>query len=254
MQQQLKLISCCASMSAVDAVKAAGVRSELDAIGVSVMFARVVSKQNAQIADLTKLIDSRFEEMKAELQKEREACVNDQLQQSLILRDHEKQSKMKLYFQQACTHLRYSRLLYRGSADGFTAASFHRLCDNIQNTLTIVKTTHGKIIGGFTTKAWTPTGTLLKDVHAWLFNIEAPSIFKVKQGGEQAIGTNQEYGPIFGGGNDLCIAENSNTYNNSVKGHSYQYGENGSNLLLSKGKVIFTVQDIEVYQLYDETI
>lgn len=45
-------------------------------------------------------------------------------------------------------------LLYRGSENNFKASIFHQKCDNIPNTLTIVKTHFGKIIGGFTKYTW----------------------------------------------------------------------------------------------------
>ena len=46
------------------------------------------------------------------------------------------------------------KLLYRGSRDGWEAKDFHRLCDNQGPTLTIVKSSVGRISGGFTTIPW----------------------------------------------------------------------------------------------------
>jgi len=42
------------------------------------------------------------------------------------------------------------KLLYRGSKDGFDAKQFHSKCDDQGCTLTIIKTTSGHIIGGYT--------------------------------------------------------------------------------------------------------
>ena len=47
------------------------------------------------------------------------------------------------------------KLLYRGSKDGWAAADFHRLCDNKGPTVTLVKSSAGRISGGFTTLSWT---------------------------------------------------------------------------------------------------
>ena len=47
------------------------------------------------------------------------------------------------------------KLLYRGSKDGWAAADFHRLCDNKGPTVTLVKSSAGRISGGFTTVSWT---------------------------------------------------------------------------------------------------
>lgn len=69
---------------------------------------------------------------------------------SVILDDEAKQRKMFAFFEQAGTPLMYSHLLYRGTISTFAAAEFHKLCDNRSKTLTIVRTTEGIIVGGFT--------------------------------------------------------------------------------------------------------
>lgn len=50
-------------------------------------------------------------------------------------------------------------LLYRGSENGFSASTFHQKCDNIPNTLTIVRTEFGKTIAGFTQYTWNSVGS-----------------------------------------------------------------------------------------------
>jgi hypothetical protein len=46
------------------------------------------------------------------------------------------------------------QLLWRGTRDGFAATEFHRRCDGHSNTLTVVLTTRGFVLGGFTPLAW----------------------------------------------------------------------------------------------------
>ena len=41
-------------------------------------------------------------------------------------------------------------LIFRGSRDGFTAASFHQKCDNIESLLYLVKSKANKIFGAYT--------------------------------------------------------------------------------------------------------
>lgn len=45
-------------------------------------------------------------------------------------------------------------LLYRASQNHFSASEFHKKCDSITETLTIIETEYGKIIGGYTPLAW----------------------------------------------------------------------------------------------------
>ena len=47
------------------------------------------------------------------------------------------------------------KLLYRGSRDGWKAEDFHKLCDNQGPTVTLVKSSAGRVSGGFTTVSWT---------------------------------------------------------------------------------------------------
>lgn len=42
------------------------------------------------------------------------------------------------------------RLVFRASEHELSLSKYHQLCDNLVNTLTIIKTEHGKLIGAFT--------------------------------------------------------------------------------------------------------
>ena len=46
--------------------------------------------------------------------------------------------------------------LFRASEQGFKVAAFHEKCNNISNTLVLVRTEFGKTIGGFTHYPWLP--------------------------------------------------------------------------------------------------
>lgn len=50
------------------------------------------------------------------------------------------------------------KLLYRASENAFSASAFHYKCDEIPNTVTLVKTEFGKIIGGFSKYSWNTVG------------------------------------------------------------------------------------------------
>ena len=41
-------------------------------------------------------------------------------------------------------------LIYRGSVHGYKSSDFHTKCDNIVDTLVVIKSEHGKIFGGKT--------------------------------------------------------------------------------------------------------
>ena len=148
---------------------------------------------------------------------------------------------------------RYS-LLYRGSRDGFSASNFHSKCDNIPNTLTIIKS-GSNVFGGFTTSTWEGSVGYKKDSEAFIFsfrnNLNKP--IKIKCKNTNSIFAYPSYGPTFGSGHDFYIASNSNqnTESTSNLGFSYPtdliFGGSDSAKAFLAGSYNFKVNEIEVF-------
>ena len=47
-----------------------------------------------------------------------------------------------------------TELLYTASVDGFSFANFHNKCDNKGPNISIIKSEHGLIFGGYTSLSW----------------------------------------------------------------------------------------------------
>ena len=45
--------------------------------------------------------------------------------------------------------------IFKASEHGFKVSAFHERCDNKEDTLVLIKTEFGKVIGGFTHYPWT---------------------------------------------------------------------------------------------------
>ncbi|TNV78940.1 hypothetical protein FGO68_gene17340 [Halteria grandinella] len=236
-------------------------KSYLLCIKINELEDRLTQSAVAQIQAL----QQKFEEVKAELlvareeqQLERNQNLNriEQLTlkmksiNSVILDDETKQRKMFTFFEQAGTPLMQSHLLYRGTISTFAAAEFHKLCDNRSKTLTIVRTTEGIIVGGYTSQFWNSTSSYKVDPTAWVFNLDQPNIFKVKPGGNNAIYANNDRGPTFGCGHILYIANtaNINTCGYVNQSASYENLEN-INLFQRQGTTQFQVTEVEVFQV-----
>ena len=74
-----------------------------------------------------------------------------------------------------------SKKLYDSSIDKNTARYFHKNCDGIRNTVTLIHSKeNGHIIGGFAAVAWTaPDGyTCVKDVSAFLFSTNRKEVYQ----------------------------------------------------------------------------
>ena len=163
-------------------------------------------------------------------------------------------------------------LLYRGTRNGFGAKDFHSKCDYRRNTLTIVKAKGSKyIFGGFTTAMWDSTSDGKSDPNAFLFSLtnkdNTPLKMKVKTNDHEcpyndwAIRCSHEYGPSFGFGFDLCIADSANTPDANIIRQwictsnlgftyphpQYKFKTNEANTFLA-GSRDFALDEIEVYQ------
>lgn len=146
------------------------------------------------------------------------------------------------------------KLLYRGTKDGMDANTFHKKCDEFAPTLTIVKSTQGKIFGGFSDQKWTVTNNYKQSDKTWLFSIDEKEKFPVKKGNTQAIYAQTNYGPTFGGGHDLyiCLQQGGlgqSSYSNL--GHSYECktkNQQQKQSLLA-GSYQFGIEEVEVYHV-----
>ncbi len=125
-------------------------------------------------------------------------------------------------------------LLWRGTRDTFTNQAFHQRCDNKPNTLLLTKTTKGYVFGAFTAIPWSSNskGVFLEDRKAFLFTLINPAGMPRKlmvRDKEKAVKHFYGYGPMFGAGADLYLADLSDTAEMSyVYLYSYDLAEGRS--------------------------
>ena len=148
-------------------------------------------------------------------------------------------------------------LLYRASRDGWQGQDFHSRCDSKGATVTVIKCTGGFVFGGYADVPWHSGNSYSQSAQAFLFSLHSPSgVGPVKlplvQNHQNAIFCGASHGPIFGGGNDLHVANcaNSNTrsYTHSL-GHTYQLPPGQSAQTFFTGSHNFQAVEVEVYQV-----
>jgi hypothetical protein len=161
---------------------------------------------------------------------------------------------------QMLNNLTEPRLIYRASRDGFAVSSFHSKCDNIANTVTIIKTLSNSVFGGFTSAKWTSNGGWTYDSNAFIFSLRRSGNSNKERFNvtypNYAIYSDSSYGPVFGDGVDIFVKDSSNTNENSYSniGHSYQLPKNitfesvEAQSYLS-GSYRWKTTEIEVYQV-----
>ena len=89
--------------------------------------------------------------------------------------------------------------LYQATVDGGDVSKFHSRCDNIPNTLVLIKSAGNRRFGGFTTAKWSShtSGEYKEDPNAFLFSLDKQKIYSHKNNGK-AIYACSLYGPLFG--------------------------------------------------------
>ena len=103
------------------------------------------------------------------------------------------------------------KLLFRASENRFDIKEFHKICDGHNNTLTVLETEFGKVIGGFTPIAWSSTKkhwAADKQLKSFVFSLSMKEKFNLNLF-QFAIANNPEKGPIFGCC-DICIVDKAN--------------------------------------------
>jgi hypothetical protein len=151
------------------------------------------------------------------------------------------------------------RLLYRGSDHGFGGSDFHAKCDGISNTVTIILTTEGFIFGGFTPLAWDSSNQWKPDTsgQSFVFSVKNPHNRDFGRLGlknpQYAIYCYAPYGPTFGSGHTIHVANccNANTGSYTRLGYGYVNNTGINEYQVFTGAQSFTVKEIEVFTLTD---
>ena len=148
-------------------------------------------------------------------------------------------------------------LQYRATRDGFRGEVFHTKCDGIENTLTIIKSEHGNIFGGFVETAWNSAKGWISSSNAYIFSLvnKDNKPFKVMcSDSDRATYGNPFEGPLFGT-NQIVIASDSNTNRNSFAdfGHYYKHEDYPHKTEKAKailaGSYSFKTDEIEVFKM-----
>ena len=151
--------------------------------------------------------------------------------------------------------IRFS-LLFSTKIDGTSSSStFHYYCDVAFPTITVVYDIAGRKFGGYTTQSWSEpkAGACgCKDEFAFIFSLSNKQKYGLNDKFyNTAIYRSNSYGPIFGGGHDLLIA-NGCTGNSSSSVNKSSYNTGNYNLLGGSSSTSFQVTYYEVYKVIFE--
>ena len=143
-----------------------------------------------------------------------------------------------------------SRLLFRASRDGYTAAAFHALCNGYAPLFIVIRANTGYIATAYTSIAYNSDNTYKSaPVNAnWLNNLWNGSTTSTSKYYNTSTGSTiydgSSYGPTFGGGHDLYIPDNFNSNTGYTNPSTYSLP---SNTLLFGNYNSWSVSEMEIY-------
>jgi len=142
-------------------------------------------------------------------------------------------------------HKRWT-LAYRATRDGFDAATFHRLCDNKGESVTVVNA-NGHLFGGYSPISWNSLGQYQTSSESFLFTLTNPHKIPPTKylctTASNSTYCQASYGPTFGGGHDLHI-NNCTASINFPNGYADTTGKSSTTFA---GQSSFQLTDYEVF-------
>ena len=157
----------------------------------------------------------------------------------LVLGDLEKLKNLKVGY----------KLIYRASIHGDSVKAFHKKCDNINGTLTVIKTKEGMIFGGFCSICWESGDELIKeDLNSFVFSINLSKIYFVSKNNDPSILCDKNKGPSFIG----MFIINDNMLQSKCEINPWgtqRYSGESSPYEINGGESYFYIEEIEVFQV-----
>ena len=145
--------------------------------------------------------------------------------------------------------------LYQATIDGDNIKTFHLKCDNIPNTLVLIKSAGNRRFGGFNSMTWSSIekDEWKEDPNSFLFSLDKHRIYSLNIKNGKAIYNRKDYGPCFGQCEiqigQHCIEEKGLYTGESSCSYSFNYGGD-SNALSEDGKTQGIYADeYEVFQI-----
>ena len=162
-------------------------------------------------------------------------------EKSLIFSEIENKMNMKI---------KKLKKLYQATIDGGDPINFHKKCDNIPNTLVLIKSEGERRFGGFTPIPWKSEeiGVYIKDIEkkTFIYSLDKKKIYYLKHTNYAVYLKN--YGPNFGRGPDIGI-EGNPIEENKLRTYQSSYDYNGDIISLSEYKSPNFIKALE-YEVY----
>ena len=207
-----------------------------------------------QVEALTKTVS----EMRKEIQKlkikeaEKDEAAVKSFEETSFLKNEEKKLISKWIHTNKV--IRFN-MLFNTAKDGDSSSTFHYNCDGIFPTVTVVLDTKGNRFGWYSTTSWsqsTVTASYSRAPGSFIFDLSNQKKYDLSNNFDtNAVYRDNSYGPVFGGGFDLCLASGGRS-NTSSYCNKNTYNTGNNNIFGNNGSTKFQVSNYEIYQVIFE--
>ena len=175
------------------------------------------------------------------------------INKSVIMGDDEKSSLLKEIEKKTNKKIKQLNKIYQATIDGGKPINFHNKCNNIPNTLVVIKSEENKRFGGFTSIPWKSEGNYIDDNEAktFIFSLDSEQISLLKEYNKTAVFQYKDYGPCFGYKPDIGIMGNPLIEKKLRLSHWKQDNKENKNIQLidNQGTNYIKALDYEVFQV-----
>jgi hypothetical protein len=128
--------------------------------------------------------------------------------------------------------------------------------------MTFVKSTFGRVFGGYTEVPWSSERGWMQESKSFMFSLDDETVYRQKSEGNSVF-HNAAWGPVF---KDFKIIDKSDATNFNKEGtgeiYGFESGVNGGDLCCKGNNegfgpgqdIYFTVEELEVYQVIQDEV
>ena len=231
------------------------IKNELFEDGVAII--KIPEKKQdleTQVESLTKTVSELRKELQGlkikQVEKD-EVAVNS-FKNTSFLKDEEKKMISKWIHPNKI--IRFN-MIFSTDKDGDSASTFHYHCDGVFPTVTVALDTSGRRFGGYSTQNWcrsTIGASYSRAPESFIFSLSNKQKYElIDQLNTSAVYRHDSYGPTFGGGHDLYLANQCKSNSSSYCSKS-SYNTGNTNVLGQNNSTSFQISKYEVYKVVFE--
>ena len=194
----------------------------------------IIDKQNKEIKNL-KENEKEINNLKKQIKFLNYNMNLKNFDKSVIMKDDERNMIFSEIEKKMNKKIRKTKKLYQATIDGGDPINFHSKCDNIENTLIIIKSEGLRRFGGFTPIPWKSEGKYKEDpsLRTSVFSLDNKKIYYLQNGGYNSVYHFKNNGPCFGQGHDIGI-EGNPIKDNTLYTYQESYDYKGDKYSLSE--------------------